>query len=100
MGRQVIFSPEARLEFEDAVIWYNEQQPDLGFRFEAEIHATILRILANPERFRSISKTVRQAKVEVFTKYRVYFRIEPDFIGIVSVFHGARNPAVLRKRLK
>jgi plasmid stabilization system protein ParE len=100
MRRQIIFDGEARLEFEEAVIWYNEQQSGLGDRFESEVHATFQRILANPERFRAVSKKTRQARVEVFKKYSVYFRVEPDFIGIVSVFHGARNPAELRRRLK
>jgi plasmid stabilization system protein ParE len=100
MRRQIIFDAEARLEFEDAVIWYNTQRPGLGDRFEAEVYATFQRILASPERFRAVSKKTRQARVEVFKKYSVYFRVEPDFIGIVSVFHGARNPAKLRRRLK
>lgn len=100
MSRRIIFDAEARLEFETAVAWYDEQQPGLGDRFEAEIHATFQRILQSPERFRLAVKTIRIAKVEVFKKYSVYFRVEHDFIGIVSVFHGSRNPAELRRRLK
>ena len=96
----MIFDAQARIEFEDAVIWYNAQQPGLGDRFESEVHTTFERILANPGRFRAVSRKTRQARVEVFKKYSVYFRVEPDFIGIVSVFHGARNPAELRRRLK
>ena len=100
MRRQIIFDAEARMEFEDAVIWYNAQQPGLGDRFEAEVHATFQRILANPERFRAVSKKTRQARVDVFKKYSVYFRLEPEFIGIVSIFHGSRDPEELRRRLK
>lgn len=100
MSRKVIFDAEARLEFEEAVAWYEEQKPGLGDRFEAEVHATLQRILQNPERFKPAGRTIREARVEVFKKYRVYFRIEPDFIGIVSVFHSSRNPAELRRRLK
>jgi len=100
MPRQIIFDAEARLEFEDAVIWYEAQQPGLGDRFEAEVHAAFHRILQNPERFKLVSERTRRIRVEVFTKYSVYFRVEPDFIGIVSVFHGSRNPAELRRRLK
>ena len=100
MRRQIIFDAEARIEFEEAVIWYNAQQSGLGDRFESEVHATFQRILANPERFRAVSKKTRQARVEIFKKYSLYFRVEPDFIGIVSVFHVSRNPAELRRRLK
>ena len=100
MPRQIIFDAEARLEFENAVIWYNTQQPGLGDRFESEVYEAFQRILANPERFRAVSRKTRQARVEIFKKHSIYFRVEPDFIGIVSVFHGSRNPAELRRRLK
>jgi plasmid stabilization system protein ParE len=100
MRRKVVFDAEARLEFEEAVIWYSGQQPGLGDRFDTEIHATIQRILANPERFREVSKKTRLARVEIFKKYGVYFRIGSDFIGIVSIFHASRNPAELWRRLR
>jgi plasmid stabilization system protein ParE len=100
MSREIIFEPEARLEFEDAVLWYEEQQPGLGDRFEAEVNAICSRILQNPEQFPLAGKTVHKARVEVFDSYSVYFSIEPHFIGIVSVFHGARNPDELRRRLR
>ena len=100
MSRQIIFDAEARLEFEDAVVWYDGQQPGLGDRFEAGIHVTFQNILRDPERFQFVSRTIRKAGVAVFDKYKVYFRVEPDFIGIVSIFHGSRNPAELRRRLK
>ena len=60
MPRQIILDPEARLEFESAVVWYNRKQPGLGDQFEMEVHATFQRILANPERYRIVSKTIRQ----------------------------------------
>ena len=100
MPRQIIFDVEARLEFEDAIIWYDEQQPGLGDRFESHVHATLQSILKDPERFKLVSRTIRQARVEVFDKYSVYFRVEPNFIGIVSIFHGARNPDELKRRLR
>jgi plasmid stabilization system protein ParE len=100
MPREIIFDPEARLEFERAVEWYDEKQPGLGDRFEAEVYATFHRILQNPERFRLVGKTVRVARLRAFIRYAVYFHVEPDFIGIVSVFHGSRDPAELRRRLK
>ena len=99
MRREIISAPEARLEFEGAVAWYEDQQPGLGDRFAAEIHATLRRILQNPERFRLVGSTVRKARVQIFP-YNVYYHVEDDFIGVVSVFHGKRDPAELRRRIK
>ncbi|MSU61764.1 MAG: hypothetical protein EXS31_05100 [Pedosphaera sp.] len=100
MSRQIIFEPEARLEFEEAVLWYDEQQLGLSDRFEAEINATFSRILQDHERFPFAGKTIRKARVEVFESYSIYFSVERHFIGIVSIFHGARDPEELRKRLR
>jgi toxin ParE1/3/4 len=100
MRRQVIFNLEARHEFEGAIAWYNDREPGLGERFKAEVEATIQRILKDPERFPLKGSTVRRAPVQTFKKYNVLFRVNPDFIGVAAVFHGARNPANLRRRLK
>ena len=100
MRRRVIFDLEARLEFEDAIEWYDEREPGLGDRFKAEVLATIQRILKDPERFPLRGRKVRRASVETFKKYNILFRIEPNFIVVAAIFHGARNPARLRRRLK
>jgi plasmid stabilization system protein ParE len=99
MPRQVIFELEARLEFEDAVAWYDEREPGLGARFKAEVHATLQLILKDPERFPLRGRKVRRASVQTFSKYNILFRVEPAFISVAAVFHGARNPARLRRRL-
>jgi hypothetical protein len=98
--RRIIFAREAWLEFKETVHWCDEQQDGLGCRFETEVSETLKRIRQNPRRFRLVGKTIRKATVKVFTKYSIYFHVEPKFIGVISIFHGARNPAELRRRVK
>jgi plasmid stabilization system protein ParE len=101
MSRDIIFSCVARLEFDEAILWYDEQQPGLGDEFEAEINHVIEEIQKTPERFRFASLETRKARLlGRFNRYSIYFYAQPDHIGIVSVFDGARNPAELRRRLK
>jgi len=100
MPRQIIFEPIAKLEFEAAIDWYNNKQTGLGETFEGEIYAVFQRALESPERFRLVGRTVRKAMVKVFDRYSVYFYVEHDLIGIVSVFHSSRNPSDLRHRMK
>src|SRR5476651_2188325 len=101
MRREVIFLSAARLEFDKAILWYDEQQPGLGDEFEAEVNHVIEAILKTPERFRFASRETRKAKLlERFHRYSIYFYVQPDHIGIVSIFDGARKPAELRRRLK
>lgn len=68
MYRQIIFDAEVGLEFEEAVVWYDEQQPGLSDRFEAEGRAAFQRILQSPERCKPASKRICRARVEVFNK--------------------------------
>ncbi len=101
MRREIIFASAAQLEYDEAILWYDEQQPGLGDEFEAEINAVIQEILKNPERFRFASTTIRKAKLlRKFLRYSIYFYVDPGHIGIVAVFDGARNPEELRRRLK
>ena len=100
MPRRIIFDPEARLEFDNAVAWYNAHQPGSGDRFELEVQGTLQRVLANPEGFRLVGRTTRVVRLKTFHKYSICFHVEPEFIGVVSIFHGSRDPDDLRRRLK
>ncbi len=99
MKRQIIFAPLARLEFEDAVAWYDEQRPRLGEGFRAEVNHTLQQILKSPERFRLTTRLTHKVILHRFP-YSLYYSIELDAINVASVFHGSRNPAELRRRLK
>ena len=50
MKRAIIFAPLARLEFEDAAAWYEEQLPGLGDKFRIEVNASLQQVLKSPER--------------------------------------------------
>jgi len=100
MSEAIIFESEARLEFEDAVAWHNNEKPGLGDSFGNEVYALLDRLAINPGRFRLVGKTVRVARLKVFWKYSIYFHVEPDFVGVVAVFHSSRDPAELIRRLK
>ncbi|HTD67865.1 MAG TPA: type II toxin-antitoxin system RelE/ParE family toxin [Candidatus Limnocylindria bacterium] len=100
MRRQIIFDSEARLEFDEAAAWYDDQQPGLGDRFEAEVQSIFRRIRENPARYQLVGQTVRQARLKIFKSYSIFFHVEPKFIGVVAVFHASRDPAELQRRLK
>lgn len=99
MKRTIIFAPLARLEFEDAVIWYDQQRPGLGEEFRVEVDAILRQILQSPERFRLAAPTTHKAILRRFP-YSIYYSIERNAINVTSIFHGARNPTELHQRLK
>ena len=52
----VQFLEPARLEFIEALDYYNDQKEGLGLEFSNEIRATIARIIQYPEAWTPISK--------------------------------------------
>jgi plasmid stabilization system protein ParE len=99
MKRPVIFAPLARVEFEDAAAWYEEERPGLGAEFRDAVNETIEQVSFHPERFRLVAPATRRAVLRRFP-YSIYYSIGLDAIKVTSVFHGARNPAGLRRRLE
>ena len=93
------FHPEAAIEFEEAVQFYRERDASLGHRFAHEVRATIRKILEAPDRSRVLESDVRRCLTRVFP-YGVLYTIEPDFILIVAIMHGSREPGYWRHRLR
>jgi plasmid stabilization system protein ParE len=100
MSLMLIFKPAARIELEEAVAWYEEQQAGLGREFALEFFAALERAQASPELFGRVRGRARKIHLRRFSKYSIYFAIKDDTFAVLSVFHGARNPAELRRRLK
>ncbi len=101
MSREILFASAARREFDEAILWYDDQHSGLGDKFETEVDRVIDEIQKNPERYPFVGETTRKARLlHRFDRYSIYFYVQSDHIGIVSVFDGARNPAELRRRLK
>ena len=100
MSRRVIFRRVARVEFDEAIAWYEQKRPGLGAEFEAGTNALLERIKEHPGRFRSITPHVRRAPLKRFGYFSIYFTEAPDRIGVLAVFHAKRDPEDLRERLK
>lgn len=92
------FHPEAALEFEEAVQFYKQRGRNLGQRFAHEVRITIRKIVATPDRWRVLEDDVRRCLVRVFP-YSVLYTIESDYILIIAVAHGKREPGYWRHRL-
>jgi toxin ParE1/3/4 len=92
------FHPEAALEFEEAVRFYKERGRNLGKRLAQEIRATILKIVATPERWRVLEEDVRRCLVRVFP-YSVLHSVKANYILIIAVAHAKRQPGYWRHRL-
>ena len=102
MSFRVVVEEEAEREFAEAVDFYDGRAPGVGQRFARELRAFFSTVCENPERFRFASRLTRKAKMPKPWPYSVYFAIkrETSEVVITTIWHGARNPAELRRRLK
>ena len=102
MSFRVVIEEEAEREFADAVRFYDDRMPGLGQRFARELQAFFKIVCKDPERFRLVGRLARKAKVPGPWPYSVYFVIKRETAEVIisTIWHGARNPAELRRRLK
>lgn len=88
---RVIFSPEARLEFEDAERYYDRQLAGLGGRFRAEVISALLRIRAWPLSCPVERGEIRRLLLSRFP-YKLLYSVEDDHIYVTAIAHQHRQP--------
>lgn len=77
------FHPEAELEFDEAVRYYEECQAGLGLEFAEEVYGTISRIAAYPDAWSMLSKSTRRCLVNRFP-YGVLYQVKSGMLRIVA----------------
>ena len=92
------FHPEALDEYQKATLYYAERDSSLALRFVEAIEDAIRRVLESPQRWRVLDEDVRRCLAHVFP-YGILYTIEPDFILIVAVMHGSREPGYWKARV-
>ncbi len=85
------FLTPARQELDDAVIWYNQQSPDLGLEFLDELDKAVHRIAAYPQACEEIEPGLRRCLLNRFP-YGLIYGIDTNVIVIVTVAHLHRQP--------
>ena len=96
---RIEFHEAAESELAEALGWYEENERGLGTRFRTEIEKSIDRISQFPRSFPVIhGSTIRRALAIRFP-YSIIYRIEEDFVLIISVFHSSRNPIIWKGRI-
>ncbi len=94
------FKPEAKAELFEAIVWHEKESPGLGKEFAREVIQALERARVQPELFRPVRGRARKIRLKRFKAYSLYFAIKDDAFSVLAVFHGARNPAGLRRRLQ
>ena len=93
------FHPEARIEFIEAVAYYELSREELGLRLSREVYATINRVTLNPTAWPLISENTRRCFTRRFP-YGVVYEIREADILIIAIAHSSREPRYWRVRIK
>ncbi|HEY3354924.1 MAG TPA: type II toxin-antitoxin system RelE/ParE family toxin [Polyangia bacterium] len=97
--RSVLIRPEALEEAEEARAWYEARMEGLGERFVEAVSDAIDQAVAAPEAGRSYSRGVRRVLVRRFP-FAVFYRLRPEALVVIAIFHGARDPHALTRRMR
>jgi len=93
------FHPSARIEFNEAIGYYEVCQKGLGKEFAKEIFSTIQRILRFPDAWSILSKNTRRCLTRRFP-YGVIYQISGKEILIIAVMQLNRKPGYWQVRMK
>ena len=88
----------ALLELEDAVDFYSNECPGLGYEFADEVFNTIDRVSHNPVSWQLLSVNTRRCLTHRFP-YAVIYRVREDQIIVAAIMHLHRNPDSWKDRL-
>ena len=93
----VSFHPEAEIELNEAIEYYEGIEPGLGYDLAIEVYSTIHRSVVLPKAWPVIRDEIRRSLVKRFP-YGILYSEEHDGIFIVAVMHLHRQPDYWKHR--
>jgi plasmid stabilization system protein ParE len=93
----VRFTPEADNELAEARHWYAHQRKDLDLEFMQSSDDALSRIVANPQQYPTVFRTLKRCVVRRFP-FAIFYTISADEVEVVAIFHSRRNPRRWKSR--
>jgi len=97
MNYQLLISPEAEFDIQDAFEWYEQSSTGLGSEFVRAVDGCFALIGRNPLAYVKVYQQVRRILIRRFP-YAVMYVVEEDVITIIACFHVKRDPKQWQKR--
>lgn len=95
----VRFRADARNDWHDAVLHYEEQREGLGVEFVRAVREAFREIAAAPHRWPTYTEHTRAYRLAHFP-YRIVYSIEPDGLVVYAVMHTKRDDGYWKNRLE
>jgi toxin ParE1/3/4 len=87
----------ADAEFIESAEWYEDHRAGLGLKFIDQVQQVLDILAENPSRYPVVFEDIREGLVSEFP-FAVYYRVKPNQVVILAVFHCSRDPAVWQAR--
>lgn len=97
MKKKIVFRSTADAEFTESAEWYEDQRQGLGLQFIAHVQKALDDIEEDPLRYPIAVRDIREGIVSKFP-FAIYYRVKPEHIVILAVFHCSRDPAIWQSR--
>ena len=94
----VLFHPDAELELNAAIDYYEAIENGLGYDFSLEIISAIGRVIDFPKAWLIIEGDIRRALVKRFP-YGILYAEDQGLIYIIAVMHLHRAPEYWKHRI-
>jgi toxin ParE1/3/4 len=91
LNLSLIITPEAEEDLADAKVWYNRQRQGLGDDFVLCVEEALARIQQIPQAATEVIPGVRRVVIRRFP-YGVFYRVDPNQIAVIAVYHNRRDP--------
>ncbi|MFA6473002.1 MAG: type II toxin-antitoxin system RelE/ParE family toxin [Candidatus Latescibacterota bacterium] len=92
------FHPDAEVEFDRAVGYYEQFQPGLGLKFTEEVYAAIARIIEYPDIYSALSKNTRRCLINHFP-FGLIYQVKTNTLRIIAVANLYRKPGYWKERI-
>ena len=99
------FLPEAALDLDEAVAWYEEQRPGLGIELLDEFDSCIVSAIASPGIGSPLGATssgnkIRRYRLKRFHRYAILMATIDQVPTIIAFEHSSRRPRFWKERVK
>lgn len=100
MSYHVSILTEAEDDIDNAYIWYELRQLELGKKFYNSVEESAQFLSQNPFSFQEVYKGVRRCVIKRFP-YGIYYYVntESKEILIIGVIHFKRSSGIIKKRM-
>ena len=92
------FHPEAELELREAIGYYEDIEPGLGYDFSIQVYSAIQRAVSYPRAWPVLEGEIRRVLTRRFPYGVLYFE-EDEALLIIAVMNLHREPGYWKNRL-